>query len=319
MTTLVTGANGFTGAHVVRALLRRGRSVRGLVRATSDRTRLDGMSVPLAHADLTDRDSVQAALSRVETVIHTAAAVGLGVVNVRDMERTNVDGTRTLLEAAVAAGVRRFVHCSTIGVLGHTGDAVVDETFVRTQIGYASAYDRTKLQAQELVTWYGRETPGFEVVSVLPSGILGRGDPHFGPVIERFLAGRLRYWVASNRITGIVHVDDAAEALVLAAEKGRPGERYIVSAGELTTGEMFSILSAETGLRQPRELPAPLVRVVGACLGPVGRVFRFNPPLSSERVHYLYDRCVRVDATKARHELGWVPLTPEETVRRLIP
>ncbi len=318
MTTLVTGANGFTGAHVVRALLQRGRLVRGLVRASSDRTRLDGLAVALAQGDLTNPESLQAALIGVETVIHTAAYVDLGIVNVREMERANLEGSRTLLKSAVAAGVKRFVHCSTIGVLGHTGDTVVDETFVRRQTGYSSAYDRTKLHAQELVTQYAQEVPGFEVISVLPSGILGQGDPHFGPVIHKFLAGRLRYWVAGNRVTGIVHVEDAADALVLAAERGRPGERYIVSAGELTTGEMFSILSAETGIPPPRELPAAMVRAVGACLDPVGRIFRFNPPLSRERVHYLYDRCVRVNAAKARRELGWMPLSPEETVRRLI-
>ncbi|MGB0696615.1 MAG: NAD-dependent epimerase/dehydratase family protein [Rhodospirillaceae bacterium] len=320
MTTLITGANGFTGSHVVRALCQRDRTVRGLVRTNSDLGRLNGLDVELVTGDLTDAAALKAALAGVETVIHTAARVDLGIVDATEMIRTNVEGTRTLLDGAVAAGVRRFVHCSTIGIYGHTGAAIADETHRRdptTKV--ASAYDRSKLDAQALVDHYGATHDGFEVISVMPSGILGQGDPHFGPVVTRFLAGRLKYWVASHRITGIVHVEDVAEALVLAAERGKAGVHYIASAGELTTGEMFAILAANAGLPEPKELPEPLVRLLGHVMDPVGRLLNVNPPLSRERVHYLYDRCVRVDAAKARKELGWQPQTPEETVRRLIP
>ncbi len=317
MTTLVTGANGFSGSHVVRALLRRGHAVRGLVRPTSDLRRLNGLDFPLVKGDITDRHVLGQACEGVETVIHTAAYVELGIVDAAEMDRVNVEGTRAILDAAVAAGVSRFVHCSTIGVLGDTSGEIVDETFRRVQRGYSSAYDRTKHQAQELVDAYGER--GLGVVSVLPSGILGPSDPHFGPVVRRFLSGRLKLWAGGARVTGIVHVEDVAGALVLAAEMGAPGERYIASSGEMTTREMFALLGATAGIPPPKEMPEALVRAIGFCLTPIGKVFSWNPPLSRERVHYLYDRCVRVDATKARRDLRWTPLAPEETVRSLIP
>jgi len=316
MISLVTGANGFTGAHVVRALLQRQYEVRGYVRASSDLQRLTGLDIALFKGDITEQESLRAALSGVDTVFHTAAYVDLGIVNQQEMHRVNTEGTRLLLEASLAAGVKRFVYCSTIGVFGDTQGAVVNESFQRSQDVFSSAYDETKLQAQAWVDAFQQR--GLFTVSVLPSGIFGAGDPHFGPVIQRFLAGRLKWWAGGARITGIVHVEDVADVLILAAEKGRAGERYIASAGELSTRAMFDIMSAETGIPVPKEAPAWLVRAVGWGLEPVGRLFAFNPPLSRERVHYVYDRCVRVDAAKARRELGWTPRTPEQTIRSLV-
>jgi nucleoside-diphosphate-sugar epimerase len=113
-------------------------------------------------------------------------------------------------------------------------------------------------------------------------------------------------------------VDDLAEAMILAAQKGKPGEHYIISAGELTTREMFNLLGQETGIPVPREAPKPIVTLVGNLLDPVGRLLKWQPPLSRERVHYIYDRCVRVDATKARQELGWHPRSVSDTLREIV-
>ncbi|MBV8886208.1 MAG: epimerase, partial [Chroococcidiopsidaceae cyanobacterium CP_BM_RX_35] len=143
--------------------------------------------------------------------------------------------------------------------------------------------------------------------------------PHFRPVLQQFLKGRLKLWVGGDRMTGIVHVDDLATAMLLAAKTGKSGEHYIISAGELTTREMFEIFSQETGIPVPREAPQALVRLVGNLLEPFGRLFNWQPPLSRERVHYVYDRCVRVDAAKARQELGWQPCSVLETVRGMLP
>ncbi len=317
MTTLITGANGFTGSHVCKALSRRSHAVRGFVRETSNLHRLDGLDIPLVKGDITNRAALKQALQDIDTVIHTAAYVDLGIVNETEMNRVNVEGTLALLETAVEAGVRRFVHCSTIGVFGDTQGQVVDESFHRTQNDFSSAYDRTKFQAQTLVDSF--QSKGLSVASVLPSGIMGPGDPHFGPVVQRFLEGRLQFWAGGARITGIVHVEDVAEALILAAEKGGNGEHYIASAGELTTQAMFHVLSTQTGIQPPKEAPEWVVRWIANALEPFGRLFSFNPPLSRERVHYLYDRCVRIDASKARQDLGWNPMTPEQTLLTLLP
>jgi nucleoside-diphosphate-sugar epimerase len=220
------------------------------------------------------------------------------------------------MEVAQAVGVSKVVYCSTIGVFGDTKGQVVNETFKRTQADFSSAYDRTKYQAQQIVDEFAAQ--GLPVVSILPSGIFGADDPHFGPVMQQFLKRRLPLWVGGDRITGIVHVDDLVAAMILAAEKGKPGEHYIISAGDLTTREMFDILSQETGIPVPREAPKPLVRLVGNLLDPIGRLFKWQPPISRERVHYIYDRCVRVDATKARTELGWHPRSVPQTLHEIV-
>lgn len=316
MKALVTGANGFTGSHLVRALQKQGYAVVGLVRKSSNLTRLSNNKVQLVYGDITDRDALRTAMNGVDTVFHTAAYVELGLVDEPKMQRANVEGTRAVLEVAQELGISKLVYCSTIGVFGDTKGEVVNETFQRTQSDFSSAYDRTKYQAQQLVDQFALQ--GLPVVSVLPSGIFGPDDPHFGPVIQQFLKGRLKVWAGGDRITGIVHVDDLADAMISSAQKGKPGEYYIISAGDLTTREMFQMISQQTGIPIPGEVPKPLVRLAGNLLDPIGRLLKWQPPISRERVHYIYDRCVRVDATKARSELGWHPRSISDTLHEIV-
>jgi nucleoside-diphosphate-sugar epimerase len=313
MKALVTGANGFTGSHLVKALAQRGDRVIGYVRRSSNLNRLANCPVSIVYGDITDRHALQAAMHEVDWVFHTAAYVELGLVDAARMTQVNVEGTRTVLEAAKAASVAKLVYCSTIGVYGDTQGRVIDETFQRTQADFSSAYDRTKYQAQQLVDQFAAQ--GLPVVSVMPSGIFGADDPHFGPVMDQFLKGNLKVWAGGDRVTGIVHVDDLVQAMLLAAAQASPGAHYIISAGERTTREMFQFLGQETGIPAPAEIPQPIVRLLGNLLDPIGRQFSWQPPLSRERVHYLYDRCVRVDASKARRELGWQPRSIEQTLR----
>ena len=315
MKALVTGANGFTASHLVKALEQQGDEVVGLVRQSSNLARLADCKLQLIYGDICDRSTLKTAMSGIDTVYHVAAYVELGLVNAAEMERVNVAGTRAVLEAAQAAKVAKMVHCSTIGIFGDTQGKTVDETFKRTQKDFSSAYDRTKYEAQQLVDQAAAQ--GFPIVSVLPSGIFGADDPHFGPVLKQFLKGGLKLWAGGNRVTGIVHVDDLATAMILAAKQGKPGEHYIISAGDMTTREMFEIFSQESGVPVPAEAPEFLVRLVGNLLDPIGRLFSWQPPLSRERVHYVYDRCVRVDGSKAQRELGWQPRSAEQVIREL--
>ena len=316
MTTLVTGASGFTGSHTVKHLLSQGHPVRAMVRTDSDLARLAIPGLDMVNADLGDRRSLKVACDGVRRIIHCAAYVDLGRTDSERMQRVNVEGTQALLDAAQASGVQRFVHCSTIGVFGDTQGQIADEGFQRQQMGVSGAYDHTKLEAQRRVD--AAKAEGFETVSVLPSGIFGVGDPHFGQVVARFRQGRLPFWPALDRPTGIVHVEDVASALVLAADKGRPGAWYIASAGELTQRRMFEILGPLEGQTPPKELPKALVRMMGSGLDIVAGLTGIKVPLDRERVHYLYDRCVRVSADRARSELGWSPMEPEEIVRSLV-
>ncbi|MBD3881621.1 NAD-dependent epimerase/dehydratase family protein [Phormidium tenue FACHB-886] len=313
MKAFVTGASGFTGSHLVRALEQRGDRVVALVRKTSDLSRLQDSRAELVYGDLGDRATLEAAMQGVDVVFHVAAYVELGVVDAAKMEQINVEGTRTVLEAAKAAGIFKLVYCSTIGVYGDTQGQVIDESFQRTQAGFSSAYDRTKYLAQQLVDQAAAE--GLHTVSLMPSGIFGADDPHFGPVMDTFLKGKLKVWAGGDRITGIVHVDDLVAAMLLAAEKAPAGSHYIISAGEMSTREMFDFLSQQTGMAAPNEVPEPIVRFVGNVLDPLGRLLSWQPPVSRERVHYIYDRCVRIKADKARQELGWEPRSVEQTLQ----
>ncbi len=314
MRALVTGANGFTGSHLVKALLKRGDSVTGFVRRSSDHSRLSDCNIDYAYGDITDRVSLTEAMRDVDVVFHTAAYVELGIVNAAEMERVNVEGTRTVIEAAKAVNLPKLIYCSTIGIFGDTQGKVINETFQRTQKGFSSAYDRTKYQAQQLID----QAKELSIVSVLPSGIFGNDDPHFLPVLNAFRKGRLKVWAGGARVTGIVHVDDLAEAMILAVDRGKSGDYYIISAGDLTTREMFEIFSQQTGIPAPREAPEPIVRLVANLLDPIGRLANWQPPIDNERVHYVYDRCVRVDASKAREELGWNPRSPEATLKEIV-
>jgi dihydroflavonol-4-reductase len=316
MKALVTGANGFTGSHLVKALVQRGVTITAYVRPSSQLDRLAGLSIDYAYGDITDQSALKVAMQEVDTVFHTAAYVELGLVDAVKMEQVNLRGTQAVLAAAQAAKVSKMVHCSTIGIFGDTQGQVVDETFARTQTTFSSAYDLTKYLAQQAVDAAAQQ--GLDVVSVLPSGIFGADDPHFGSVVQLFLKGRLKVWAGGDRITGIVHVDDLVESMILAAEHGLRGEHYIISAGEMTTREMFQRFSDATGRSVPYEVPKPLVRLLGEVLDPIGHFLRWQPPLSKERVHYIYDRCVRVSAAKARSQLGWNPRSTEETLQDLL-
>ncbi|MGK7890885.1 MAG: NAD-dependent epimerase/dehydratase family protein [Leptolyngbyaceae cyanobacterium] len=317
MKVLVTGASGFTGSHLVAKLLERGDRVIALVRPTSDLSRLDTNAIDLVYGDLSDRAVLDQAMTGVDAVFHLAAYVELGIVDDAKMQRINVEGTRILLDLAATKDVPKVLYCSTIGVFGDTQGEVIDETFVRTQKDFSSSYDRTKYQAQELVDRY--VSSGHFAVSVMPSGIFGADDPHFGPVIKNFCEGKLRVWAGGDRVTGIVHVDDLVEGMLLALEKGEAGDCYIMSTGELTTREMFAFISQQAGVPEPNEIPEPVVRWVGNLLDLVGRFLNWQPPISRERVHYLYDRCVRVDGTKAKQVLGWNPRSVEETLTACLP
>ncbi|HBE19359.1 MAG TPA: epimerase [Cyanobacteria bacterium UBA11149] len=316
MKVLVTGANGFTGSHLVKLLEKRGDDVVGLVRKSSNCDRIADCKLKLVYGDIAERDSLTAAMAGVDWVFHTAAYVELGIVDGKKMARVNVEGTRNVLEVAQSVGVSKMVYCSTIGVFGDTKGKPVNETFQRQQTDFSGEYDRTKYQAQQLVDEFAAK--GLPVVSILPSGIFGADDPHFGPVIQQFLKGGLKVWAGGERITGIVHVDDLVTGMILAAEKGKNGEKYIISAGDLSTREMFGILSQTAGIPVPMEVPKPLVVLAGNILDPIGRIFNWQPPISKERVHYIYERCVRVDATKARQELGWNPRSISDTLQGIV-
>jgi nucleoside-diphosphate-sugar epimerase len=316
MKALVTGANGFTGGHLVKALLARGTQVVAYVRESSDRSRLEGLSIDYHYGDITDAVKLTQAMQGVDVIYHIAAYVELGLVDAAKMERANVQGTQAVIAAMQAAKVPKMLYCSTIGIFGDTQGQTIDETFQRTQIGFSSAYDKTKYDAQQLIN--NAVMNGLHIVSVMPSGIFGADDPHFAPVLKTFKKGRLKVWAGGERVTGIVHVDDLVEGMILAIEQAKSGEYFILSAGDLTTREMFEVFSRETGIPVPKDAPKPVVRVVANLLDVIGRATGWQPPIDRERAHYVYDRCVRVSGAKAMQELGWKPRSAQQTLQEIV-
>jgi dihydroflavonol-4-reductase len=315
MKALITGANGFTGAHLVKALGDRGIQVAAYVRESSDLTRLSGLMIDYHYGDITDIQKLTQAMQGVDVIYHIAAYVELGLVDATKMERANVQGTQAVLTAMQAANVPKMLYCSTIGIFGDTQGQTIDETFQRRQQGFSSAYDRTKYDAQQLIN--NAVANGSHIVSVMPSGIFGADDPHFGPVVKTFKKGHLKVWAGGDRVTGIVHVDDLVEGMILAIEQAKSGEYFILSAGDMTTQEMFNIFSQATGVSAPIEAPKMIVRVVANILDVIGRATGWQPPIDRERAHYVYDRCVRVSGAKAMRELGWQPRSAEVTLREI--
>jgi dihydroflavonol-4-reductase len=316
MKALVTGANGFTGGHLVKALLVRGTQVVAYVRESSDCSRLEGLSIDYHYGDITDSAKLTQAMQGVDVIYHIAAYVELGLVDAAKMERANVQGTQAVITAMQAANVPKMLYCSTIGIFGDTQGRTIDETFQRTQVGFSSAYDKTKYDAQQLIN--NAVKNGFHIVSVMPSGIFGADDPHFVPVLKTFKKGRLKVWAGGERVTGIVHVDDLVEGMILAIEQAKSGEYFILSAGDLTTREMFEVFSRETGIPAPKDAPKPVVRVVANLLDVIGRATGWQPPIDRERAHYVYDRCVRVSGAKAMRELGWQPRSAQQTLQEIV-
>jgi dihydroflavonol-4-reductase len=247
---LVTGANGFLGAAVVRALLAAGTPVRAFVRAGSDRRNLLGQAVEIAIGDLRDRDSLAAAVEGCTAVFHVAADYRLWVADPEPMYRANVDGSVNVLEAAAAARVPRMVYTSSVAVLGINRDRTpADETTPVTLKDMVGHYKRSKFLAERAVRARAAEL-GFPVVTVNPSTPIGPGDikpTPTGRILLDAAAGRMPAFVDTG--LNLVHVDDVAQGHLLALEHGNPGERYILGGEDFTLEQILVHVAKHVGRR----------------------------------------------------------------------
>jgi dihydroflavonol-4-reductase len=314
MRILVTGPTGFLGRHVVSELRTRGHEVVALCRRPSD-AGLDG--VTLARGDVLEPDSVRAAAAGCEALVHCAGKVSRLREDAAELYRVNVEGTKLALAAARDAGVRRVVIASTSGTVAVTAKSEVrSETAPPPMEVIASwPYYRAKLFAEQHALAQSR--PGFEVVSVNPSLLLGPGDVHGSSTedVVRFLERKVPFVPAGGM--SFVDARDAAAAMALALDKGRAGERYLVGAVNLTLAAFFDRLERLTGVRGPR-IPTPrsvgLARLGSALLERASKHIPQVPPLD-EVTAEMSQRFFYVDASKAERELGWTHRDPGETLR----
>ncbi|MDE2574231.1 MAG: NAD-dependent epimerase/dehydratase family protein [Rhodospirillales bacterium] len=312
---LVTGATGFVGSAVARALIARGRAVRLLVRAGSDRRNLAGLEAELVEGELGDAASLARAVSGCRQLIHVAADYRIWVPDPAAMLRTNVGGTEALMRAALAAGVERIVHCSSVAALGLTGsDLPADETTPVSEDRVVGIYKKSKYRAEQAVLALVREH-GLPAVIVNPAAPVGPRDIRptpTGQLIADAAAGRVPAYIDTG--LNVVHVDDVAEGHLLALERGRIGERYILGSENLTLAALLGLVAEVAGRRPPRiRLPrAPLWPLALACEG-FARLTGATPLVTRDHLR-MARKTMFFSSAKAIAELGYAPRPAREAV-----
>jgi dihydroflavonol-4-reductase len=305
MKTLVTGATGFLGSHIARQLAARGEPVRVLVRPSSDTRAIDGLEAERFLGDLRDAASLDRALAGVTHVFHVAADYRLWARNPQEIYESNVTGTRNLLEAARRAGVEKFVYTSTVATIAvPRKDGLPDESTQSTVGEMIGHYKRSKFAAEQCALRAAEA--GLPVVIVNPTTPVGPGDwkpTPTGKIIVDFLNGRMPGYVDTG--LNFVPVEDCAAGHLLAAERGRIGERYILGGRNLTLKEMLDMLAAISGLRAPRwKFPHALAFAAAWGETVVSGAFGREPRIPLEGVRMARHKMF-VDASKATRELGF--------------
>jgi dihydroflavonol-4-reductase len=308
VTTLVTGATGFVGSAVVRALVSRGEPVRAMVRQGSSRLHLlEGLPVEVVAGDLDEPASCRAALQGCKALFHVAADYRLWVPQPDAMYRTNVEGTRHLLLAAADAGIRRIVYTSSVATLGLRPDRrPADETTPATLAAMVGHYKRSKFLAEQAVRELATE-PGLPVVIVNPAAPVGPCDARptpTGRVVLEAARGRIPAYVDTG--LNLVHVDDVAKGHLLAFDHGRVGERYILGGDNLPLSQVLALIADLMGRRPPTlRLPAGALLPVALLAEAVARIGGGREPLVTADGVRMARKPMYFTSAKAERELGY--------------
>jgi dihydroflavonol-4-reductase len=317
-TSLVTGANGFLGCHVVRALISRGDTVRALARDNADISALRAINCEIVRGDVRDLDSLRKATKGCDEVYHVAADYRLWVVDEAPMYAANVEGTRNVITAARGNGVTRIVHTSTVGALGIPHGASGREDTPVTVDAMVGPYKRSKFLAERIAEEAARA--GAPVVIVNPSTPIGPLDykpTPTGRMIVDFLNRRMPAYLDTG--LNLVGVEDCARGHLLAAERGRIGEKYILGGENLSLAELFAHLARLSGI------PAPKVRIpyavaYGFALGAeaFARAVTHKAPRASLTEVRMARKKMFFDSSKAKGELGYEPGPIDPALMRAI-
>jgi dihydroflavonol-4-reductase len=318
MKTLVTGATGFLGSHVARALAGRGEDVRVLVRPSSDLRALDGIEAKRYTGDLRNRASLERALDGVQRVFHVAADYRLWARDPREIHESNVTGTQNLLDAARRVGVEKFVYTSTVATIAVPRECGLPneetQSSVDEMIGH---YKRSKFEAERCALRAAEA--GLPLVIVNPTTPIGPGDwkpTPTGKIIVDFLNGRMPGYVDTG--LNFVPVEDCARGHLLAAERGRAGERYILGGRNLTLKQMLDILSLTSGRPAPRwKVPYVLAYAAGYVDMGISRLLGREPQIPLEGVRMSRHKMF-VDASKAERDLSFTPGPIEAALERAV-
>ena len=319
MTTLVTGATGFVGSHVARQLVSSGENVRVLVRPTSNFKLLEDLRVERVEGDLRDAGSIERAMRGVRRVFHVAADYRLWTQHPEELYESNVEGTRRLIAAAERAGVERIVYTSTVATIAvpQHGAALPNEATAARLEEMIGHYKRSKFLAEQVALDAAKA--GAPVVIVNPTAPVGPGDwkpTPTGRIILDFLLGKIPAYVDTG--LNVVAVEDVAAGHLLAAGKGRSGERYILGGRNMTLKEILDALAANTGRRAPRlKLPHVVALAAGYADELYSRLAGREPQIPVEGVKMSRHKMF-VESDKAARELGYAPGKIEAALERAV-
>jgi dihydroflavonol-4-reductase len=315
-TVLVTGASSFLGYHVVKRLNASGVRPRVLERRDATTTVLDSLDVERTPGHLEDATAARQACAGIDSLLHLAfkVSVGGGASLIAEMRQINVAGTVELLQTAAGAGVRKAVVVGSALAVGVNREpAPLDERASWTQHAFELPYATIRREAE--IAALATSRPGFEVVCVCPAFTFGPDDPVGAPankLLRALLSGKLRFSLPVG--FSCTDVRDFADGMVRAAERGRAGERYLLTGENVTADELLRRAGTIAGVRAPRwKPPMVLVRGVVDVVGLLSRVRRRPPPVTRD-VLQVVGRYAWYDATKARTELAWTPRPLDQTL-----
>ncbi|MGY4708260.1 NAD-dependent epimerase/dehydratase family protein [Mycolicibacterium sp. CBM1] len=312
---LVIGANGFLGSHVTRQLVADGHQVRVMVRENANAIAIDDLHVQRFVGDIWDNDTLRAAMAGVDDVYYCVVDARGWLRDPAPLFRTNVEGTRNVLEIAKDAGLQRFIFTSSYVTVGRKRGRITSEADVIADRGL-TPYVRSRVQAEELVLRYAREH-NLPAVAMCVSTTYGSGDwgrtPH-GAIIAGAAFGKLPFVMGGIDLEA-VGVDDAARAMILAAEHGRVGERYLISEKMISNAEVARIAAEEAGVPPPaKTIPLSMAYLLAAAGTLKARLRHTDERLSLESLRLMRAEGP-LDHGKAVRELGWQPRPVEEAIR----
>lgn len=312
---LVIGASGFLGSHVTRQLVEAGEDVRVMLRKTSSTKGIDDLEVERCYGDVFDDEALRAAMAGCDVVYYCVVDARMWLRDTAPLFRTNVEGLRHVLDAALAADLRKFVFTSSTGTLAINDHRLVTEADPHNWTD-GGAYIESRVAAEDLVLRYAREK-GLPAVAMCISTTYGPRDwaptPH-GGAIARVAAGRFPFYMGFS--LEVVGIEDAARAMLLAADKGRNGERYIISDRYISTKELHAIAARAVGKRPPRILiPMPVLRVASRINDLAARLLNRDLPFAYVGAR-MAELMSPLDHSKAERELGWQPHPVEDSIRK---
>lgn len=315
MRTLVTGATGFVGAAVARRLLAAGHSVRVMVRPTSNLGNIADLPVETCIGDLRDPASLARALSGMDALFHVAADYRIWTRNPQELLDSNVGGTANIMDAALDAGIERIVYCSSVAAIQPRPDGEsADESIQASQDQMIGLYKRSKFLAEAEVTRRVAER-GLPAVIVNPSAPMGPRDAKptpTGRIVVDAAKGKIPVYVDTG--LNVVHVEDVAEGHLLAFEKGRIGERYILGGENLTLRELLSLIAELVGRKPPTiRLPHAVTIPIGYIAETWCRAFGGEPIATGDAARMARKKMF-YSSDKAKRELGYAPRAAREAV-----